>query len=249
MKTTKFQVMKNKEIIQTISISDGIVTGKSIPAYKNIWKMVAINPDGKIVQRGIWNDDISFHIRNGREILRRVQHVHYPDKLVIQEEEVFRDNLMHIRLVIHDEGKEPHTDINYDDKRIWGRKVFRVDGRDNIEQISVPFSYELPYPIFDWHLWGILVSSFPLREDYTARFLAHESYSYLPGDFRWFTIDVNGEEVIDCGKWGRQDCWLVQVIAEVEWKIWIAKQKDVAPVQQICIYNTDGVQFWWMPMI
>jgi hypothetical protein len=241
--------MKNNEIIQTINISDGIVSGKNIPTYANIWQMIAVNPDGKVVQRGTWNDDVSFFIRNGKEILRRVQHVQYTDKLVIQKEEVFRDNLMHVWLTIHDEGKEPHTDIKYEGNRIWGKKVFRVDGLDSIEQISLPFSYELPHSIFDWHLWGILVSGFPLKEGYTARFLAHESYSYLPGDFRWFAIKVTGQEVIECGKWGKVDCWLVQVIAEVEWKIWIAKQKDVAPVQQICIYNTDGVQFWWKPMM
>jgi hypothetical protein len=60
---------------------------------------------------------------------------------------------------------------------------------------------------------------------------------------------VTGKEIIDGGKWGNKiSCWTVEVKAEVMWKLWIAVQKDIAPVQQIRIDNTDGVQLWWKPL-
>lgn len=240
-------IMTSREEIPVLSPADGVVSGKRIPAYTNSWEMTALNPDSSIVYRGTWNDEVSFYTKDGKEILKREQHVQYSDKLTIQQEEVYRDNLQHIRLIIFNKGEEPHTDIHYDSSRIWGRKVFRVAGSENIEQMSLPFSYEINKPVFDWHLWGILIAGFPLKEGYAAKFLAHESYSYLPGDFRWFTLKVTGTEMIDGGKWGKVNCYTVEVEAEVKWKLWIAIDKSIAPVQQIRIDNTDGVQFWWKP--
>jgi hypothetical protein len=240
--------MTKQDSIIKVGPLDGVVTGKHIPAYTNRWEMTGVHPDGSVVNRGIWNDEMTFYFKDGKEILRRVQHVQYPDKTSIQEEEVYRDNMQHIRLTIFNSGEEPHTDIHYDGKKIWGKKVFRIAGLADIEQISMPFSYELSQPVFDWHLWGILISSFPLKIDYTAKFLAHESYSYLPGDFRWITLKVTGTETIDGGKWGKVCCYIVDVEAEVPWKLWIAVDKTIAPVQQIRIDNTDGVQFWWKPV-
>jgi hypothetical protein len=234
--------------IPTISPAHRIVTGKHIPAYTNGWEMTAVNPDGSIVHRGMWNDEISFYTKDGGKILKRVQHVQYLDRLVIQQEEVYRNSLQHIHLTIFNSGEEPHTDIYYDGRRIWGKKIFRIDGLENIEPMPLTFSYELPQPVFDWHLWGVLISGFPLQDGYTAKFLAHESYSYLPGDFRWFTLKVTGTDAIDGGKWGKVNCFIVEVKAEVPWKLWIAIDKTIAPVQQIRINNTDSVQLWWRPL-
>src|SRR5690606_26500326 len=122
-------------------------TGKNISPYTNSWEMTAVQTDSSIVHRGIWNDEISFYIKDGKEILKRVQHVHYTDKLTIQQEEVYRENLQHIRLTIFNSGQDPHTDIHYDGKKIWGKKVFRVEGLDEVEQMPMSFSYDLPQPV------------------------------------------------------------------------------------------------------
>lgn len=241
--------MTHKDTIQVVTPDDGTVTGYKINPYTNSWNMTAVKPGGSVINRGIWNDEVSIYTDNsGREILRRKQTVEYAESTSIQEEEVYRDNLRHIYLKIYNAGKEPHTDIHYSDNKIWGKKVFRIAGLDDFEQISMPFSFELPRPVFDWHLWGILVSGFPLKENYSARFLAHESYSYFPGDFRWYILKVIGRETIDGGKWGEVDCWKVELDAEVRWILWIAVKKNVAPVQQICIYDFDGSELWWKPL-
>lgn len=239
--------MKTNDYIQKIGINDGIVNGNFIPAYTNCWEMTSVNIDGSTVFRGVWNDRVTFYKVGKREVLKRKQHIQYLDKSTIQEEEVYRDNLEHIRLTIFNVGEKPSTDIQYDSGRIWGVKVFRIEGLDEIEQISLPFSYQLGESVFDWHLWGILIAGFPLKEDYAAKFLAHESYSYFPGDFRWITLKVKGVEVIDAGKWGMINCYIVEVKAEVKWKFWISIDKTKAPVQQICIYHTSEVQLWWKP--
>lgn len=239
--------MNNQDTIQVVKPSDGIVNGKNIPAYKNSWEMIAVQPNGTVIRRGIWNDEVSFYQKDGKEILKRVQHVKYTDKNAIQEEEVYRDNLQHIYLKIYNENEEPHTEIYYNDNKLWGKKIFRVDGLKDVDQMPMQFSFELLQPVFDWHLWGILISGFPLKEGYCARFLAHESYSYLPGDFRWFTLKVNGTDVIDGGVWGSVKCYTVEVKAEVMWKIWVAIDKSIPPVQQIRIDDKDGVQYWWKP--
>lgn len=240
--------MVNQDSIPIVGPLDGIVTGKHISPYTNSWEMTAVQPDSTVILRGTWNDEILIYEKDGREILKRVQHVQYTDKLTIQQEEVYRENLQHIRLTIFNSGQNPHTDIHYDGTKIWGKKISRVEGLNEVEQMPISFSYDLPQPVFDWHLWGVLISGFPLKEGYAARFLAHESYSYLPGEFRWFTLKVTGMEMIDGGKWGNVNCFTVEVKAEVRWKLWIAVDKTIAPVQQIRIDNTDGVQFWWRPL-
>ncbi|MCL6523927.1 MAG: hypothetical protein K6T34_04615 [Thermoflavifilum sp.] len=242
--------MSNINTIPIVSPNDGIVTGKFVPAYTNSWIMTSVFPDGKEERRGIWNDVVSFYKdAKDREILKRVQTVHYASHTSIQEEEVYRNNLQHLSLRIYNIDEEPHTDIIYTDRSIRGKKIFRIAGLEEVQPVSMPFSFDIPYPVFDWHLWGILISGFPLRVGYTARFLAHESYSYLPGDFRWYTLWVRGTEKIWGGKWGSLMCYLVEVKAEVMWKIWIAMDKSVAPVQQICIHETGGLQYWWKPYL
>ncbi len=241
--------MEINETIPIVTPGDGTVNGENIPPYTNSWEMIAVNPDESITRRGIWNDEISFYTNKGKEILRREQHVYYNDREVIHNEEIYRETLMPIKLKIQNKGEESHTDIYFEEKRISGKKIFNIEGLNVIQKVSSQFSIEFPEVVFDWHLWGILISGFPLKEGYCARFLAHESYSYLPGDFRWFTLKVTGKEIIDGGKWGNKiSCWTVEVKAEVMWKLWIAVQKDIAPVQQIRIDNTDGVQLWWKPL-
>lgn len=240
--------MTQNDTIQVVTPADGIVTGNNIPAYKNSWQMIAIKPVGTVIEKGIWNDEVSIHTDiTGKEILRRKQTVEYGESTSIQEEEVYRDNLLHIYLKIYNTGEEPHTDIHYNGTKIWGKKIFNIAGMGSFEKKSLPFSFEFAETVFDWHLWGILVSGFPLEENYKARFLAHESYSYLPGDFRWYTLKVIGQENIKSGKWGEVECWKVELAAEVRWILWIAIVKNVAPVQQICIYDFDGVELWWKP--
>lgn len=237
-----------EDTIRIVTPVDGIVAGTQIPEYTNTWEMTAVQPDGTIVDRGVWHDTMSSSTINGRDVLKRVQLIHYRgQKTTIQEDEFYRDNLQHIHLRIHNDKEEPHTEIMYTEKRIFGKKIFRVDGLAEMDQLPLAFSFELIKPVFDWHLWGILVSGFPLQSGYQARFLAHESYSYYPGDFRWFTLRVTGQETIDGGKWGMIDCYTVDVQAEVIWKLWIAVDKKIAPVQQIRIDDKDGVQLWWKP--
>jgi hypothetical protein len=235
----------------TIKHSDGTVTGNNVPAYTNSWQMTAVKPDGTSTIRGIWNDEISFFERHGKIVLKREQHIHYNtnNSEVIQLDEADKETLMPIYLKINNKDEEPHTEIFYEGNLIRGKKIFNIEGLETIQKIALPFSYELPEPVFDWHLWGILISGFPLKEGYQAQFLAHESYSYLDGTFRWYTLNVTGQEIINGGKWGNINCWLVEVKAEVNWKIWIAVKKDIAPVQQICIYNLDETELWWKPLI
>lgn len=237
-----------EDTIRIVTPVDGIVVGTYIPEYTNTWEMTAVQPDGSVVSRGVWHDTMSSSTIKGRDVLKRVQMIHYRgQKPTIQEDEFYRDNLQHIRLRIQNDQDEPHTDITYTGNRIFGKKIFRVDGLDEMDQLPLTFSFELTLPVFDWHLWGILISAFPLQTGYKARFLAHESYSYDPGDFRWFTLNVTGSEEIDGGKWGIIDCYTVEVQAEVVWKLWIAVDKQIAPVQQIRIDDKDGVQLWWKP--
>lgn len=240
--------MIKEKSIPVVKPADGTVNGSQVPSYTNTWDMIAVHPDGRIVDRGTWFDEVSFYRYNGKEILRREQHVNYPDEPeIIQLDEVDRDTLTHVHLSIKIAGQEPHTEIFYKDNRIYGKKLFKVDGLNEIEKISVPFSFEMPEPVFDWHLWGVLISSFPLKEGYQARFLAHESHTYIPGDFRWYSLKVTGQDEIDGGKWGKVLCWTVNVKAEVPWKIWISVRKDIAPVQQIRIDHFDRTELWWKP--
>ncbi|MEJ7682512.1 MAG: hypothetical protein WKG06_32595 [Segetibacter sp.] len=156
--------MQLNESIPIVLPGDPAVTGINVPQYQNSWEMSAVLPDGNTVHRGFWNDTMTTTRLNEVEILRREQRVLYPDAEVVQLDEVDRKTLTPIHIRINKVGEEPHTDIFYEGNKVYGKKVFRIGGLDEVKQISMPFSYTLPHPVFDWHLWGVLISGFPLTK-------------------------------------------------------------------------------------
>ncbi|PST82546.1 hypothetical protein C7T94_07695 [Pedobacter yulinensis] len=231
-----------------IKPGSGVLDGTRIPAYQNTWSMTAAWPDGRVTPRGMWYDEVSINSQGDIEILKREQRILYSNgQETLQVETVNRNTMQHLSLQIGNRGEALHTDLHYESNWVRGKKMYVIGGGAPLERLSGNFSIELEEPFFDWHLWGLLVAACPLELGFSGRFLAHESYSYLPGDFRWVTLRVAGTETIDCGSWGEQVCFVVSVAAEVPWKLWIAVRTDVARVQQICISYIDGSELWWRP--
>lgn len=151
--------------IQIVKPTDGIVNGMKIPSYTTSWAMTSIDAEGKVSERGIWNDKITFVESNGCSILKREQHIFYTDKEVIQIDEADRKTLQLIYMSVQDANAGmPHTWVQHKGNRITGYKSFNTEGFIESPQVAASFYYELQEPIFDWHLWGILITGFPLEK-------------------------------------------------------------------------------------
>lgn len=135
------------------------------------------------MERGRWHDTLSFYEKDGEPILRREQGIDYlaGTGTVIQLEEVNRDTLAPRCLNIRNANELPHTEIFYQGNLIRGTKLVNVEGLAERQRIPIQFSLQLPEPVFDWHLWGILVSGFPLQPDYQAQFLTRMSSAFWLG--------------------------------------------------------------------
>jgi len=231
----------------TVSPIDNIVTGVNIPEYKNTWMMTEIlNGSNEEKKRGEWEDEIKLSKKNDKDTLIRIGNVYFADGIrQYHYDEAYRENMIPIYSEIKDvTSNEYLMKVNYDGNKISGFKRFSVEETDRNNRLPAYYTYEIDRLVFDWHWWGLLIASFPLKENYTARFLAHTSTGYSYSPFRWISFTVTGKEKINAGKWGKINCWVIKINAEVPWTIWVSTDQNIAPVLQLEVKMPEAVQRW-----
>lgn len=235
--------------IPVVTPGDGTVDGNRIPAYDNVLQMSVEASDGTERMTGRWEDQVQLVQIEGKAALRRIQHVRYTNgRGESHIDEADRKTLRQFRTSIREEGSpDATTEIRYAGARISGERPFNIGGEGDQYRMKGVFTLEFPKPVFDWHLWGILIAGFPLKEGYAAKFLAYASTSQSDALLRWYSLSVEGREMVPGGRKGPVECWIVRVEAEVSQTIWIAVNKDVAPVQQMRMEGPDGNILWWRP--
>lgn len=230
------------DITPGITPEDGIVDGRIIPAYTNLWRMTRII-DGVEEEIGIWRDRVDYEVRDGERRLMRWQH-----------SENRLDNTRHEHLDEMDavtlaprrvqwvQDDVTRVDLRWQGRCFAGRHWMVVPGSD--EGLPLEVSVELPRPAFDWHLWGILIAGFPLAEGYAASFLGRGggSLGAMSDLLRRITLRVVGRE-----RAADIDCFVVDVEAGVPWRFWISVTRQPRPVVQLAIEASPGITRWWKP--
>lgn len=234
---------------------DGVLSAtRFLTDYSNSWAMVRQDLDGKETPIATWHDRVETIEENGQRLLKRTQHVEFepdinrPDTTHLDL--VDAKTLLPVQIVVKDtETESIKYAVEYDEYTIRGRRPFAVEGTDSPQSLFVDFSFTLDESVYDWHLWGLLVAGLPLKDNYTARFLAFLSEPGAVGSpFISIHTEVIGSEFIRSERWGKVDCWIVDVDAGQLWRLWISKNDTVAPIQQIRITRPDGGFTWWKPM-
>lgn len=231
---------------------DGTVSAKRFFDYENIWVMTEEDSAGVVSPIGIWYDTVRIVLENKRVLIRK-QVVNYTNGHIRKHyDKVDCETMlpMQVRVVAQQNAgaiEQIITDLTYQDSSFSGIRRFNIEGSGPENSLSANVNVKLKEPIFDWHMWGILISSFPLRENYAAQFMVHTSTGTTNSPFLWVTLKVTGSDLVESDRWGRVDCWRVLVHAEVPWTFWISKKGNVAPIQMIKIDQTvlGGNIAWW----
>jgi hypothetical protein len=229
-----------------IKPADQIITGKHIPEYQNTWIMTT-DVNNKEEKLGVWIDEIKYGSWNDRSILKRTADINYLNgNHHFHTDIVYMDTLLPVKTEITDvKNNQQLMVVEYTENSFTGFKGFSVEDTDRRERICSNYSFKLNEPIYDWHLWGILVAGCPLQTGYQARFLAHASTGYSYSPFIWVAFEVTDKVFINAGKWGQVECWLVDLYGEIPWKLWIAVEHKGPAVLQLRIETTPDVTSWW----
>ncbi|MCU1277927.1 MAG: hypothetical protein JWM53_1473 [bacterium] len=224
-----------------INPDSGVVDGRAIPEYENVWRMTEIVDGGVERAIGVWRDRVEHVVRDGQRLLVRTQssehrrdgsrHEH------LDEMEAATLAPRRVRWVWDDVTR---LDVAWQGRRFVGRHWMVVPGSD--EGLPLELDVTLPRAAFDWHLWGVLIAGFPLADGYVARFVARagNSTGSMQDLLRRFELHVVGRERV-----GDTDCFVVDVAAGVPWRFWISTTRRPRPVVQLSIAPSPGVVLWW----
>ena len=222
------------------------VDASAIPEYTNLFEVVEVQPDGTQRIMGTWDDRVEIVKREGRSVLRRIQNSKTATGTSAHLDEVDQKTLQPLRARYESNGTVV-SDATWEGRRLTARDITTPAGLPATERMPVSMSVEFPKPVFDWHLWGVLLSSFPLDDGYEAAFLAHTTSDAEAPLLRRITLKVMGRETIDLGERGQVECHVVRVDAGTPWTFWISRTRRPVPVVQLKIEAHDGVAWWWRP--
>jgi len=221
------------------------VDARRIAPYTNQFDMIEMRPDGSERFVGTWDDRVEIEEREGVPILRRIQRSTAGDRTSAHFDEVDQRTLQPLRARYESNGIVL-ADATYQGRRLDARETITPAGLPATEPIPVTLAVEFPTPVFDWHLWGVLLSSFPLTDGYAGAFLAHTTSDSEGPLLRRFRFEVAGRESVDLGERGKVDCYVVRVDAGQPWTFWISTTRRPVPVAQLKIESPEGVR-WWKP--
>lgn len=226
--------------------SDEIISGAYIPEYQNTWIMTE-EIDQIETFKGIWLDQIQYDTLEEEAILKRTADITFCDGAhQFHSDWVYQRNLLPIKTEIKDISSDSILmRAEYKQNSISGFKGFSIEDTSREERIKAKYSFQLDEPIYDWHLWGIIVVGFPLQLHYKAKFLAHASTGYSYSPFIWVGFEVVDKVILDAGAWGQVECWLVDLYGEVPWKLWLSIEKKYPPVLQLRVQTTSEIIHWW----
>ena len=222
------------------------VDASAIAPYTNLFEVVEVRPDGSERVLGSWDDRVEIVKRDGRSVLRRIQNSKTATGTSAHLDEVDTRTLQPIRARYEKNGSVV-SDASWEGRRLTARDITTPAGAAAADPVSVTLDVEFPRPVFDWHLWGVLLSSFPLADGYSAAFVAHTTSDADAPLLRRFVFQVVGRETIDLGERGRVECFVVRVEAATPWTFWISTTRRPVPVVQLRIETKDGGAWWWRP--
>jgi hypothetical protein len=202
-----------------ISVGDPSVSGEHLVPYTNRWKFTQQKPGGPAVEAGIWNDALEKTTYNGRPALKRIQTVQYTKKDIrIRIVDVFDPKTMAPLTFDYSrssDGNERH--VEFEHSKVTYRHTEKRDARP--EEATVA----LDRPVFNFYgLYGVLVSTLPLREGYAAEIPAFDTDRMA---IDWVPVRVVGRATVEAGPRKTAETWVVETTPKLYGKMtwWVTK--------------------------
>ena len=203
-----------------LEVGDPAVTGSQLKPYTNLWKFTQERPGGPAVDAGTWSDALETTSFEGRPALRRTQVAKYNKGIVLTFVDVFDAKTM-----------EPLTfDYTRSDNGIHRHVDFRGETVTyrHVEKEGDPpqeATAGLGRRVFDFYggMYGVLVSTLPLREGFEAEIPALDTDKMAVD---WVGVRVLRRETVDAGPGKKADTWVVETPTKLYGKMtwWVTKE-------------------------
>jgi hypothetical protein len=216
-----------------VRVGDPMVKGSFIQPYKNVWRLTYSKPGREPVDAAIWSDEVEVLQADGRLLLKRTQIAKYNKRdITTTTINVFDPRTMApiSREFRRNDGTFNH--IDFDGTSIKYRRVGSPGG--DVEQGDVHFEA----PVFDFFggLYGLLLTTFPLKSGFTASL---PSLDENTDSIRWATFRVIGEEMVEAGSGGKVKAWVVETDDNGPMTFWLTKQAPY--VIKLVYVNRSGI--------
>jgi len=185
---------------ETIVPGDPRVDGSFIRSVTNAWRMTGTSPGGQRTDGGVWKDKIEVAETNGRAVIKRTQVDAGTEGTTTFITETDQRTMAPLRAEVTTPAGL-HRVLTFEKDRV--HSVITLAGKTR--ESDLPLSQ----PVFDFNggLFGLLVDSFPLRENFSAKLPIFDPRSGLA----WATYTVVGRENVPAGKGRVVEAWTVEV--------------------------------------
>jgi hypothetical protein len=188
-----------------VKLGDGTVSGARLTPYDNAWLVTQTRSDGRIVEPGIWTDQLRLREVDGRKVFVRTQGIAYFRGEFLTSVNVFDPLTMApIRDIQHAaDGSTEKWTLN--GTHAEGHLVAATPGaKEEVQQ----FDSHVPGYDFNCCMRSLMAATLPLSAGYSVT-LPNEIMS--KDDDEGVTYKVVGREQTQAGARGMVDTWVVQI--------------------------------------
>jgi len=201
-------------------VGDPAVTGARLRPYTNRWKFTRQKPGGPAVEAGIWNDLLEATTFEGRPALKRTQTVQYAKKDIRTSiVDVFDPKTMEPFAFDYSRSSDGNTrHVDFRHEAVTYRHTDSKEARP--EETTV----RLGMPVFNFYgLYGVLVSTLPLREGYATEIPALDTDKMA---IDWVPVRVVGRETVEAGPGKTRRTWVVETTPKLYGKMtwWVSEE-------------------------
>jgi hypothetical protein len=189
----------------SVEVGDAKLTGSQLRPYTNLWTMSQQKPSGPSEKAGTWSDLLEAINYEGRAAMKRTQIAKY-DKKGIQLTFVSIFDPKTMAPFSFDYSRSDNGNIRHVEFRQENVTYRHTDSTDSKPEEATA---KLDRQVFDFYggMYGVLISTLPLAEGYTARIPTLDTNTMA---IDWVPVQVKGRETVDAGAGKKAETWVVE---------------------------------------
>jgi hypothetical protein len=203
-----------------LKVGDAAVTGAHLKPYTNLWNFTMQKPGTAAKPAGTWSDWLEAVDFHGKPAMKRTQVAKYDKGIQLTFVSIFDPATMEplsFDYARSDNGNVRHVDFQH------STATYRHT--DDKDAKSEEATANLGQPVFDFYggMYGVLISTLPLKEGYAAEIPALDTNKM---GVDWVPVRVKGRETVDAGAGKKVETWVVETRTKLYGKMtwWVTKE-------------------------
>ncbi|WP_340075904.1 hypothetical protein [Leptobacterium sp. I13] len=218
-----------------ITPHDHILWGDHLRPYSNKWKVYIVDKDGNETFQRVWTDYMQAIELNGKTYMSRTQELYSPE-MELQEiwTNLFEREAMHPLKSAQLRMNGSHTYISFNEN-----EVATSIKQPNEEAVSKTHTFD--QALYDWSLYGILLSGAPMKKGWTAAVPVYTPQS--PEETYWLEMEVVDREKVTTDNGKQMNTW--KVLTNTGLIFWLSEKAPYVIQLELQLQN-DSKMVWRM---